>query len=76
MNKPTCKTGLQKNSISKEVFERELFLCHKLSQKDGGKCNWGLCKDCGAIPLLFKLHKGELLENPEEIKKTKDKVLK
>ena len=69
--KPTCKTGLKKNIISKKVFERELALCREL----GKKCNWGKCENCGVIPLLFKLHKGKLLENPEEIKKTRNKIL-
>lgn len=76
MSKLTCKTGLQRNIINKEVFERELALCHKLSQENGGKCGWGRCRDCGVIPLLYKLHKGELLEDPEKIKETKDKIVK
>jgi len=76
MNKLTCKTGLQKNIINKEVFRRELALCRKLSQENGGKCGWGRCEDCGVIPLLYKLYKGELLENPEKIKEVKDKILK
>lgn len=76
MKKPTYKTGLPKNIIGKKVFEEELSICCKSSQEENGKCNWGLCKSCGVIPLLYKLHKGELLEEAEEIKKAKDKVLK
>ena len=75
-NKVTCKTGLQKNIINAEVFERETTLCRKLSQENGGKCGWGVCKDCGVIPLLHKLRKGEILEDPDEIKKVKDKIAK
>ena len=75
-NKVTCKTGLQKNIINTEVFERERALCCKLSQENGGKCGWGVCKDCGVIPLLHKLRKGEILEDPDEIKKVKDKIAK
>ena len=75
-NKVTCKTGLQKNIINAEVFERETTLCRKLSQENGGKCGWGVCKDCGVIPLLHKLRKGEILEDPDEIKKVKDKIVK
>jgi len=75
-DKPTCKTGLQKNIINSEVFEREVALCRKLSQENGGKCGWGKCKDCGVIPFLYKLHKGKLLEDPDEIKKAKDKIMK
>jgi len=76
MNKPICKTELQKNIINKEVFKRELALCHELSQNNDGKCSWGTCKNCGVIPLLHKLYKGKLLEKPDEIKKAKDKVLR
>jgi len=76
MSKPTCKTGLKKNIIKKEVFDRELELCQNLSKENSGKCGWGKCKDCGVIPLMIKLHKGELLEDPEEIKKSKEIVIR
>jgi len=75
-NKPTCKTGLKKNLISLAVFERELELCRNLSHENGGKCGWGRCKDCGVIPLLYKFHKGVLLEDEKDIKNTKEKSLK
>ena len=75
-NKLTCKTGLKKNIIKKEVFKRELALCKQLSREHKGKCGWGKCKDCGVIPLLYKLHKGKLLEKPAEIKKAKSKITK
>jgi hypothetical protein len=75
-NKLTCKTGLKKNLIKKEVFEREIALCKMLAKENKGKCGWGKCKDCGVIPLLYKLHKGKLLENPKEIKKIKSRILK
>jgi len=74
-NDPKCKTGLKKNIINKEVFDREIALCQKLSKKNSGKCGWGKCADCGVIPLLYKLHKGELLED-NEAKKVKEKILK
>ena len=70
-NKLTCKTGLKK-----KVFNREIALCKKLSREHKGKCGWGKCKDCGVIPLLYKLHKGKLLEKPAEIKKAKSKIIK
>jgi len=76
MSEMTCETGLQKNVINKKTFEREIALCHKLSQENGGKCGWGLCEDCGVIPLLYKLREGRLLEDPDEIKKVKDKIVK
>ena len=71
--KLTCKTALKPNLVSEETFERELKLCHQLSEENGGKCGWGVCKDCGVIPLLYKLHKGELIEDPEEIVAVKEK---
>lgn len=54
--KPTCKTGLKKNIIKKDVFKREMTLCKNLAKKNNGKCGWGICKNCGVIPLLIKLH--------------------
>ncbi|MCK4919265.1 MAG: hypothetical protein KAS01_02665 [Candidatus Pacebacteria bacterium] len=71
----TCQTDSNKNVIDKEVYERELQMCKKLSQENGGKCAWGVCQDCGVIPFLHKLHKGELLEDPKEIKKAKSGVV-
>ena len=70
----TCKTGLKKGIVKKEVFERELALCKKLSRKHKGKCGWGECKKCGVVPLLYKLRKGKLLEKPAEIAKAKNKI--
>ncbi|MCK5332698.1 hypothetical protein KAJ41_02440 [Candidatus Parcubacteria bacterium] len=71
----TCQTGLQKNIIDKEVYARELQMCKNLSQENGGKCGWGTCQDCGVIPLLHKLHRGELLEDPKEIKEAKSGIV-
>lgn len=74
--KITCKTGLKKNIISKEVFDREIELCKMLSRDNKSKCGWGKCKDCGAILLLIKLHQGILLEKNEEIANTRNEYLK
>lgn len=74
--KITCKTGLKKNIIKKEVFNKEILLCNMLAKKHKGKCGWGICKYCGVIPFLYKLHKGQLLEKASEITKIKKKVLK
>ncbi len=75
-SKLTCKTGLKKNIIKKEVFDREIALCAQLAKEHKGKCGWGKCKDCGVIPLLYKLNKGQLLENPIKITKIKGRILK
>lgn len=61
--------------IKKEIFDREVALCQKLAKENNGKCNWGRCEHCGVIPLLYKLHKGELLEKPGEIANAKNSVL-
>ena len=74
--KITCKTGLKKNFIKKEVFDREINLCRMLSKNNKGKCGWGRCKNCGVIPLLYKLHKGQLLEDPQKIAKAKGRITK
>lgn len=72
--KLTCKTGLKKNIIKKEVFKREITLCRMLAKNNRGKCAWGKCQDCGVVPLLYKLYKGKLLEKPAEIEKAKSKI--
>lgn len=72
----TCKTGLKRGIIKKEVFDREITLCKKLSKENGGKCGWGRCKDCGVIPFLYKLHKGELLEDSVKIAEIKEKIFR
>ncbi len=48
-------------------------MCRKLHHEKKG-CNWGACATCGVIPALYKLHKGILLENEEEIRKVKEEV--
>lgn len=75
-NKLTCKTGLKKNIIKKEVFDREIALCKMLSKEHKGKCGWGICKKCGVVPLLYKLHKGKLLEKPADLTKIRKKIFK
>ena len=69
------KTRLKKRAIKKDVFEREIAMCQKLSKENKGKCNWGKCKDCGVLPLLRKLYQGELVEDKDEIRKMKKDIL-
>ena len=71
----SCSTDIMAGVISEEVFDRELALCKKLSSENGGKCGWGRCADCGVVPLLYKLHKGVLLEG-EELLRIKNEVLR
>lgn len=68
--------GLKIGVINEEIFDREISMCKKLSNERGGKCAWGKCADCGVIPLLYKLHEGKLLEEPEEIDSAKEKIFK
>jgi len=72
--KITCKTGMEKELVSKEVFDREIALCREMSAKDGGCC-WGRCKTCGVIPLLYKLHKGKLVDDAGRLVKLRKKFL-
>jgi hypothetical protein len=60
--------------MEKEIFEKEISICKAANKKNGGKCNWGECKNCGVIPLLYKLHKKELLEDSSEIIEIKRKL--
>lgn len=70
-----CKTGLNKNIIKKVVFDRELKLCRELNKKSEGKgCRWGKCKNCGVIPLLYKLHKGILIEDKKELRDVRKNI--
>ena len=69
----SCSTGLEPNKrVDKETYERELALCKKFYKEKGG-CGWGRCKTCGVLPLLYKLHKGVLLEG-EELEKFRKEV--
>lgn len=65
-----------KNIIGKDVFDREIAMCKQLSRENKGKCGWGICENCGVIPFLYKLYKGQLLEDPVKINKIKNKILK
>lgn len=49
----------------KDIFEKEVELCRELSKKNGGKCGWGKCSDCGVIAVLYKIYKGKILEGDE-----------
>jgi xanthine dehydrogenase iron-sulfur cluster and FAD-binding subunit A len=64
---------MEEEIISKEVFDRESKICRQMNREKGG-CAWGECDACGVIPLLFKLHKGELLEGKAEIEAAKNQV--
>jgi len=61
--------------MEKEIFEKEIAMCKKLSRKNGGRCNWGECEKCGVILLLYKLGKGEIIEEESAIKELKAKLL-
>lgn len=61
--------------MDKETFEKEIARCRELSRKNGGKCNWGECENCGVIPLFYKLGEGKLYEDKDEIEKIKKAAL-
>ena len=73
---PLCKDETREIAIKKDIFEREIAICQSLCKENNGSCNWGKCKDCGVIFLLNKLYKGELIEEKEEVKQIKKKILK
>lgn len=60
--------------MNKEIYEKEIGICRDQS-KDSGGCNWGRCEDCGVVPLLHKLYKGELVEIEEDVKNLKNNLL-
>jgi hypothetical protein len=61
--------------MDKETFEKEKVQCRELSQKNGGRCNWGECAKCGVIPFMYKLAEGRFYEKEDEIRELKRKVL-
>ena len=60
--------------MDEETFEKELTMCRRLSEGNGGRCNWGECAHCGVIPLLHKLRHGVLLESAEAVGNAKKEV--
>jgi hypothetical protein len=61
--------------MEKEIFEKEIAMCQKLSKDNDGKCQWGECAKCGVVPLLYKLGQGELYEKEDEVNALKKSVL-
>ncbi|MCK4636235.1 MAG: hypothetical protein KAT32_05230 [Candidatus Moranbacteria bacterium] len=59
--------------INEDIFDKEVSMCQEMYKKDKS-CNWGKCKDCGVLLLLYKLHKGELIEDKDEVKNFKDEI--
>lgn len=74
-NESICHKRLAKDVIKSDVFDREIALCKKLSKDGAGMCNWGTCTECGVIPLLYKLYKGELIEDKIEIENMREILL-
>lgn len=52
--------------MNKEIFEKEVAICKAQYQKQKG-CSWGKCKDCGVVPLFYKLYKSKIMEDKEGI---------
>ena len=61
--------------MDQATFAKEIAKCQELSKKNKGKCAWGECDKCGAVPLLYKLGEGKIYEEKEEVKAPKEKVL-
>lgn len=67
---------MKKNLITEELFNKETNLCKQLSEENNGKCCWGNCENCGVIPFLYKLYKGEVIDDEDKIKELKKRFLK
>jgi hypothetical protein len=63
-------------NMDNEVFLKEIAICKKMFKKNGGRCKWGECDKCGVIPLLYKLGRGEVLDDKADILRIKNDVLK
>lgn len=71
----TCTAGLVPGIIDEETFNREIALCRKLSKENNGGCCWGKCADCGVVPLLYKLHKGKIIDDLDEVQRIKNSII-
>ncbi len=69
----STKNAMGNNTMTEEVFEKELAMCRKLHHEKKG-CHWGKCENCGVIPLLYKIHKGVILEDEASIREIKEAV--
>ena len=58
--------------ISKEIYEKEITMCRE-HNRTKGHCCWGNCKECGVLPLLYKLHTGKIIHG-EELDKFKEDI--
>ncbi|HOX40749.1 MAG TPA: hypothetical protein PK263_00980 [bacterium] len=61
--------------IEKDTFDEEIGICQKASAEHGGECAWGKCESCGVVPMLHKLYKGELIEDPTTIEDLRSQYL-
>lgn len=60
--------------MNKSIFEVESSICRDLHKQNGGMCNWGECEKCGVIPFMYKIFRGEQVEDLEKIKEIKKEV--
>lgn len=60
--------------MSKAIFDRETAICRDLHNNNGGQCNWGVCSQCGVLPMMYKIFKNEYYENSEQVERIKNEV--
>jgi hypothetical protein len=60
----------QEMKISKKIFEKEISMCRELCRKKKG-CQWGECKSCGVVPMLYKLYSGLAVEDKSDVLRLK-----
>jgi len=60
--------------MEKEIFEKEINICREHYNKKKS-CAWGECEKCGAIPLLHKLFKEEVVDNKDDVEELKREYL-
>jgi len=58
-----------------DVYKKEIKMCRRLFQEKQG-CGWGKCEACGVIPLLHKFETGEVIEDEDNLRELKDRILK
>lgn len=73
----STRSAVESKKDLHSICQSEMDICRKLSQENGGRCNWGVCDACGVIPLLHKLATGKVCEDGgDDVQKLRSQKLK
>lgn len=60
--------------MSKATFDTEMAICRDLHNNNGGQCNWGVCDQCGVVPMMYKIFKNEHYEDADQVERMRNEV--